>query len=172
MRSAILTALSLLSFLAGPALAGEDSCDPASAPVAGDLGSVVVSPSQEGEVKASRLKTITAETFMAEVVNNKKPAIVEFGAVWCVPCHKQLAILETLAEANEGKAMFGKIDVDEEKALMEQLGLKGVPAVLITNNGKVVELLTGVTSQEELQKKLDAILNSADDGEADANSEG
>ena len=169
MRSAILTALSLMTLLAAPALAGDDDCDPAAAPVAADLGAVVVSPSQEPEEeKKSRLTKVSAETFMALVVKNEKPAVVEFGATWCVPCHAQLAILEELAEKNEGDVFFGKIDVDEEKELMEQLGLKGVPAVLITNDGKVVKLLTGVTSGEDLQAILDGLSEPPADGEADA----
>lgn len=136
-----------LALLADAALADATDCQPSPAEVAEDLGAVVPSPIQE----------ITAANFEERVLRSERPVVVEFGAVWCAPCHKQLAILKELAAERGGDVAFGKVDVDEDPELMEQLGLAGVPALLLVKDGEVVELIKGFTSKADLQVKLDQL---------------
>ncbi|AIL45225.1 thioredoxin [Elizabethkingia anophelis] len=100
---------------------------------------------------------ITDSTF-SEIINSDKPVLVDFWATWCGPCRMLGPIIEEIATDFEGKAVVGKVDVDNNQQISMEFGIRNIPTVLIFKNGEVVDKLVGVSPKEVIAQKLSAHL--------------
>ncbi len=101
---------------------------------------------------------ITDQSFQETVLNSDKPVLVDFWAVWCGPCRMLGPIIEEVAEEFEGKAVVGKVDVDNNQQVSVDYGIRNIPTVLIFKNGEVVDKIVGVQPKEVISEKLSAHL--------------
>lgn len=101
---------------------------------------------------------ITDNSFKDTVLNSDKPVLVDFWAVWCGPCRMLGPIIEEVAKDYEGKAVVGKVDVDNNQEVSMQYGIRSIPTVLIFKNGEVVDKIVGVAPKEVIAEKLNAHL--------------
>ena len=101
---------------------------------------------------------IPDQSFQEMVLNSDKPVLVDFWAVWCGPCRMLGPIVEEIAEDFEGKAVVGKVDVDNNQQVSVDYGIRNIPTVLIFKNGQVVDKIVGVASKEVIAEKLSAHL--------------
>jgi thioredoxin 1 len=88
------------------------------------------------------------------IINDTKPVIVDFHALWCGPCKVQSPILKELAAELGDKVRVIKIDVDQNNALSAQYQIQSVPTLIVFKNGKPVWRQSGVVSKGELSKVL------------------
>lgn len=92
--------------------------------------------------------------FDSEVKRSTLPVLVDFYATWCGPCKKQLPVMDEVAKEFSGKARITKINVDEGKIKSAEFGISSIPALLVFKDGKVVEQLVGMHSQNQLSSIL------------------
>ena len=100
----------------------------------------------------------TTENFDDMALKSDKPVIVDFWAEWCGPCRMVGPVVEELANANEGKAVVGKVNVDHNSGISQRFGIRNIPTILFLKNGEVVDKSVGAVPKNVLQEKLDALL--------------
>ena len=101
---------------------------------------------------------ITDANFESLVKNSDKLVLVDFWAEWCGPCRMVGPIVEELSKEYEGKAVIGKINVDNNPNVSMEFGVRNIPTILFFKNGKVVDKQVGAVPKAQLAAKLQAQL--------------
>ena len=104
-------------------------------------------------------KVFTDSNFHKEVLESKTVTLVDFWAEWCGPCRMLAPVIERIANANQGKIVVGKLNVDENPNTPQEYGIQGIPALLFFKSGEMVQQLVGFQSQENIQRVVDETLN-------------
>lgn len=97
--------------------------------------------------------TLTDANF-AEIINGAEPVLVDFWAPWCGPCRMVAPTVEQLAHDFQGRAVVGKLNVDENPRTAQQYNIMGIPALYIFKRGQVVDQMVGVQPAAVLQQRL------------------
>ena len=90
-----------------------------------------------------------SETFEQEIAGDK-PVLVDFWATWCGPCRMIAPVIEEVAAEFEGRAIVGKVDVDEEMSLAQRFHVMSIPTLIVLKNGKVVEQAVGARGKADV----------------------
>lgn len=93
-----------------------------------------------------------------EVISSSTPVLVDFYAEWCGPCKSMKPILEDLAGRVGDKARILKVDVDKNPKAAEVYGIRGVPTLIVFQNGEVKWRQSGVVPAGELERVLKGLL--------------
>jgi thioredoxin 1 len=102
----------------------------------------------------AELKYVNEADFQSEVLNEEKPVLVDFTAVWCQPCRMVDPIVKQLAADWEGKVKVVKLDADQNPNLLTKYGVLGIPTLMLFRGGEIKERLTGYQPKERLVGKL------------------
>lgn len=94
---------------------------------------------------------VTDATFETEVVNSDIPVVVDFWAEWCGPCKMISPVLEEISEEMAGKVKIVKMNIDENPNSPMQLGVRGIPALFLFKDGKVVSNKAGAMPKSSLE---------------------
>jgi thioredoxin 1 len=100
----------------------------------------------------------TDSNFEELVLKADKPVLVDFWAQWCGPCRIVGPIVEELAKDFDGKAVVGKLNVDENPDVAMKYGIRSIPTILFIKNGEIVDRQVGASSKSALEEKLNAAL--------------
>ena len=93
--------------------------------------------------KHTNLFLVSDQDFEQQVLNSELPVIVDFTAEWCPPCRVLAPLFARLSDAYEGKLRFAKMDTDENTRIPAQLGIQGVPTLVLFANGRPVGRMVG-----------------------------
>ncbi len=103
-------------------------------------------------------KEITMYDFETEVLNNSKPAIVDFYAQWCGPCKMMAPVFKELS-SQMTDCDFYKVNVDNEQDLASKYKVMSIPTVIIFKDGEPVSTSVGFLSKEDLKNKIESAIN-------------
>ena len=108
-----------------------------------------------GWVTMATSKT-TDTDFSADVLQSDKPVLVDFWAAWCGPCRAIAPVIDELHEELEGKALIGKVNIDENSDVPVTYGVRNIPTLLVFKNGQIVETLVGNQPKSTLVELLES----------------
>ena len=101
---------------------------------------------------------ITDQNFDEIVLKSDKPVVVDFWAAWCGPCRMVGPIIDEMHKEYEGKAIIGKVDVDQNPGVSAKFGVRNIPTILFIKNGEVADKSVGAVPKAQLAAKLDALM--------------
>ncbi len=108
------------------------------------------------------------KTFMQDVINASRevPVLVDFWATWCGPCKQLTPTLEKVVRGAGGRVRLVKIDIDQNRALVQQLAqlglpIQSVPTVAAFWQGQIADLFQGALPEGEVKKFIENLLKLA-----------
>lgn len=87
-----------------------------------------------------------------DIINSKKPVLVDFFATWCGPCQMLLPVLSQVKDSLGDRITIIKIDVGKNQELAAKYQVRGVPTMMLFQEGKQLWRQSGVLNKEEIIK--------------------
>ena len=103
---------------------------------------------------AGAVSETTKANWQNDVLNSSIPVLVDFWAPWCGPCRAIAPTLEQLAGQLEGKLKVVKVNVDADRDLAVEFGIRSIPALFIFKDGKVVDNLGLARTLDQMKEKV------------------
>ncbi len=103
-------------------------------------------------------KAITDESFEADVLNADGPVLVDFWAEWCGPCKMIGPALEEISEELGEQVTIAKLNIDDSPDAPTKYGVRGIPTMILFNNGEKVNEKVGAAPKSQLKDWLEGAL--------------
>ena len=101
------------------------------------------------------VKHFSNDTFQSEVLQGSGPILVDFWAPWCGPCKMLGPVIDGLADELSGKAVVGKVNIDDEPDLAAKYGVVTIPTIILFKDGHEVNRHVGVQSKLTLTQMVE-----------------
>jgi thioredoxin len=102
------------------------------------------------------VESVTDAAFASEVASGV--VAVDFTAAWCPPCRMMEPIIEQTAREYAGSIRVLQMDTDANPATMVNLGVRGLPTLLVFRDGAIADRIVGAVPPAVLRQRLDAVL--------------
>ncbi len=86
----------------------------------------------------------------SEIINSNKPVLIDFHATWCGPCKMLAPVLKEVKSSLGDRISIIKIDVDKNQQLASQYQVRGVPTMILFQNGQQLWRQSGVLTKEQI----------------------
>ena len=96
---------------------------------------------------------ITKNNFQEEVINSKKPVLLDFWASWCGPCRMVSPIVDEIAEERSDVKVC-KVNVEEQRELAAAFKVMSIPTLVVMKEGKIVNRAMGARPKDQILELL------------------
>lgn len=97
--------------------------------------------------------------FQQQLKSHSNPVLVDFWAPWCTPCRITKPVLESLGKEYEDRVDLLMINADETPELLRELGVFGIPTVMATRSGEILQKFPGAQSRQNYRRIFEALAN-------------
>jgi thioredoxin 1 len=97
---------------------------------------------------------LVTEKDLLGLLDSERPVLVEFFASWCPPCRRIAPVLDQLAQDYRGRAIFAKIDTDENPAVTATFGINALPTLVFFRGGRETDRMVGIQAPEKISRAL------------------
>ena len=105
----------------------------------------------------SSLPAVADNSFDSEVLQSDIPVLVDFWAPWCQPCKALAPVIEELSADYSGRVKVLQMNVQDNKKVPVQFGIRSIPTLILFKGGKVLEQIVGKVAKT----KIDAMIQKA-----------
>jgi thioredoxin 1 len=103
-------------------------------------------------------KTVTDDSFQADVLGSDKPVLVDFWAEWCGPCRMIAPALEEIAGELGERVTVVKLNIDDNPDAPARYGVRGIPTMILFKNGQPAATKVGAAPKTQIQGWLEGAL--------------
>lgn len=104
---------------------------------------------------SENIKNVSDDTFSADVLSSDKPVLVDYWAPWCGPCKAIAPILEEVAKEYGDRVTIAKLNVDDNQQTAAKFGIRGIPTLMLFQNGEVKATKVGALNKSQLTDFLE-----------------
>lgn len=103
-------------------------------------------------------KAVSDDSFETDVLKAGGPVLVDFWAEWCGPCKQISPALDQIASERSGKITVAKVNIDENPMTPGKYGVRGIPTLMIFNNGELVSTKVGAMAKGKIEEWINETL--------------
>ena len=96
---------------------------------------------------------LTKDNYQEEVINSKKPVLIDFWADWCMPCRMLGPVVDEISQETSDIKVC-KINIDEEMELAQNFQVMSIPTLVYVKDGKEQKRVVGVRPKEEIKEMI------------------
>ena len=108
-------------------------------------------------------KNVNENDFERVVLQSEKPVLVDFWAAWCGPCRTLGPTVEAVADQYAESVRVVKLNVDENPNIAQRYGIRGIPTLILFQQGEEKERIVGVVDQDEISRTINPHINNGSD---------
>ena len=97
---------------------------------------------------------LSSAEFNDKVLGGTGKVLVNFFATWCGPCRMIAPAIEEIAQEKAGEVEVYKIDIDQSPDIARQFGIRGVPTLMVFQDGKPVNQMVGAQPKAQILQML------------------
>ncbi|PPR80039.1 MAG: Thioredoxin [Alphaproteobacteria bacterium MarineAlpha2_Bin1] len=101
---------------------------------------------------------ITESSFEQDVIKSEKPVLVDYWAEWCGPCKQIGPALEEISNEMSEKIIVSKLNIDENPQVASKYGVKGIPTLMLFNNGEIISTKVGALPKSKIVEWIDSVI--------------
>ena len=104
---------------------------------------------------SDKVTHVSDDSFESQVLQSEQPVLVDYWAEWCGPCKMIEPILHELADEYDGRLKIAKVNIDENQQITSQFKIRGIPTLMVFNDGKVQGMKVGAVTKGVLKQFVD-----------------
>jgi thioredoxin 1 len=94
-----------------------------------------------------------------DILKSDKPILIEIGAKWCGGSHLIAPIIEKIEAEFNNRIRIIRVEYDSYKEFLTDIGIEGIPSIILVKNGNIVEKINGTISRKNLTNLVTNIVD-------------